>query len=61
MEYLTFVEELIKHILKNKEWNITEENYKFNPDGYTAESDIEKDIKRNTNVKYNSVLERYEK
>ena len=29
MEYLTFVEELKKHILKNKEWNISEENYKF--------------------------------
>ena len=29
MEYLTFMEELKKHILKNKEWNISEENYKF--------------------------------
>ena len=29
MEYLTFVEELKKHILKNEKWNISEENYKF--------------------------------
>ena len=55
MEYLTFVEELKKHILKNKEWNISEENYKFYPDGYNAESDIEKEFIRNTNVKYNRV------
>lgn len=34
MEYLTFVEELKKHILKNEKWNISEENYKFYPDGY---------------------------
>ena len=31
MEYLTFVEELKKHILKNEKWNISEENYKFIP------------------------------
>ena len=51
MEYLTFVEELKKHILKNEKWNISEENYKFYPDGYNAESDIEKEFIRNTNVK----------
>ena len=50
-----FVEELKKHIPKNKEWNISEENYKFYPDGYNAESDIEKEFIRNTNVKYNRV------
>lgn len=55
MEYLTFVEELKNHILENEEWNISEENYKFYPDGYTAESDIEKEFIRNTNVKYNRV------
>ena len=55
MEYLTFVEELKKHILKNEKWNISEENYKFYPDGYNAESDIEKEFIRNTNVKYNRV------
>lgn len=55
MEYLTFVEELKKHILKNEKWNISEENYKFYPDGYNAESDIEKEFIRNTNVKYNHV------
>ena len=54
MEYLTFVEELKKHILKNEKWNISEENYKFYPDGYNAESDIEKEFIRNTNVKYNN-------
>ena len=36
MEYLTFVEELKKHMLKNEKWNISEENYKFYPDGYNA-------------------------
>ena len=55
MEYLTFVEELKKHILKNEKWNISEENYKFYPDGYNAESDIEKEFIRNTNVKYKRV------
>ena len=55
IEYLTFVEKLKNHILENEEWNISKENYKFYPDGYIAETDIEKEFIHNTNVKYNRV------
>ena len=55
MEYLTFVEKLKNHILENEEWNISEENYKFYPNGYTAENDIENEFIYNTNAKYNCV------
>ena len=59
MEYLTFVEELKKHILKNEKWNISEENYKFYPDGYNAESDIEKEFIRNTILIADSLSKSY--
>ena len=48
IEYLTFVEKLKNHILENEEWNISKENYKFYPDGYIAETDIEKEFIHNT-------------
>ena len=49
------MEELKKHILKNKEWNISEENYKFIPMDITLKVISEKEFIRNTNVKYNRV------
>lgn len=50
IEYLTFVEKLKNHILENEEWNISKENYKFYPDGYIAETDIEKEFIHNTTI-----------
>lgn len=53
MEYENFIEELKKYVLSDKEWEICEEDYKFYPDGCTANGDKKVlSFIRNTNIKY---------
>jgi hypothetical protein len=42
MEYEDFCEQLKSGVLQNMEWNLTEKEYEFYPDGYTADGDKEK-------------------
>lgn len=56
MNYQEFCQEFKQGVLRNKEWNIKEENYKFYPDGFTADGDKRKlEFIRNTNIKYHSM------
>ena len=56
MEYEDFCEQLKSGVLQNMEWNLTEKEYEFYPDGYTADGDKEKlEFIQNTNMKYHNV------
>lgn len=56
MTYQEFCNEFKQGVLENKRWGITEENYRFYPDGLTADGDaILLEFIRNTNAKYHRI------
>lgn len=56
MTYQEFCNEFKQAVLQNEEWNISEENYRVYPDGFTANGD-DKNLEfiRNANARYHAM------
>ena len=55
MDYQEFCACFKEEILKNEIVKLTEEDYRFYPDGFTTEEPLDLAFIRNTNVKYNNL------
>jgi len=55
MEYTEFCKQLKRLVTENEEWNISEEDYTFYPDGFTSETEADLSFIRATNMRYHGI------